>query len=143
MEMQEDVGQYAERARTRRLVVLFEPSYELNSDEGRTRMNRLGYVKNLERTVNNLGAKVLDVTLLKNTPNRLNPTAAYVIQQDETTIARYEPDHVFSDPGLDSPLVKFDTFYQSPLTGLAYPIIGGIPVLRSNSAVLTSILSRD
>src|SRR5438105_3499560 len=58
---------------TRRLVVLFEPSYELNSDEGRARMNRLGYVKNLERTISNLGAKVLDITLLKNTPNRLNP----------------------------------------------------------------------
>lgn len=55
--------------------VLFEPSYEFNSDEGRRRMDRLGYIKNIEGVVNSLGGKVLDINLLKNIINPLNPTA--------------------------------------------------------------------
>ena len=33
---------------TKKKLVLFEPSYELNSEEGKVRMDRLGYIKDIE-----------------------------------------------------------------------------------------------
>ncbi len=126
---------------TRRLAVLFEPSYELNNDEGRARMDRLGYIKDLQGATNAIGAKLLDIIPLKGTFNRLNPTVAYLIQPREVTIQKERSSKIFSDPGSDTPLEKLDNFYFSRHSGLSYPIIGGIPVLRSSSAILTSALA--
>ena len=125
---------------TRRLALLFEPSYELNSNEGRARMDQLGYIKNLKGAVNLAGGKLLDAIPLKRSFNPLNPTVAYVIEPGKADIGKERPTTIFSDPGTDTPLRKFENFYFSPSSGLSYPIIQGIPVLRSRSAVLTSAL---
>ena len=126
----------------RRYAILLEPSYELNSPEGRLRMDRLGYVRDLERTAIGLGAIVETIVPFANVSNKLNPTAAYVIRlADEARGAK--PDFPFSDPGGGSPLRKFDTFYFSSQRGVSYPVIDGIPILRSRAAVLTSALASD
>ena len=39
----------------KRKLILFEPSYELNSKDGQKRMDSLGYVKNIEGEVDKLG----------------------------------------------------------------------------------------
>jgi uncharacterized protein YbaR (Trm112 family) len=124
----------------RRYAVLFEPSYELNSAEGRARMEKLGYVRGLEATATGLGAKVLDVVPLTNIANPINPTAAFILEPPSSA-ARRGNVLMFSDPGSSSPLVKRDSYYFSPERGVAYPIIEGIPILRSSAAVLTSALA--
>ena len=65
---------------TKKKLVLFEPSYELNSKEGKARMDRLGYIKDIEGTVLKLGGKVVDIVPIKNTSNSLNPTACFIIE---------------------------------------------------------------
>lgn len=125
---------------SRRAAVLFEPSYELNSDEGRARMDRLGYVRNLEGTARQFGANVVCVRRLENTINLLNPTTIYVIQPSETASIAKPEGEVFSDPGTDNPLDRRDGFYFSAASALSYPIIDGIPILRSSAAILTSAL---
>ena len=45
---------------TKDKLVLFEPCYEINSDEGKKRMDSLGYIKNLHMKLRNL-----EVVLLK------------------------------------------------------------------------------
>ena len=126
----------------RRKVILFEPSYELNSSQGRERMDRLGYVRNLEGVARELGATVDEVTPLKQVSNPLNPTVAYVLSPGDNVASDSGPnDELFSDPGTSNPLVKFASCYFSPKRGVAYPIIEGIPILRSRAAVLASALS--
>jgi ubiquinone/menaquinone biosynthesis C-methylase UbiE len=46
-------------------LVLFEPSYEMATDEGKERMRRLGYVKGLSEVAEQLGMKVVDYRLTK------------------------------------------------------------------------------
>jgi len=60
-------------------IILFEPSYELNSKEGKKRMKKLGYIKGIEKEVIKLGGKMKSVKLIVDPSNSLNPTACYVI----------------------------------------------------------------
>jgi hypothetical protein len=127
---------------TRRKLVLFEPSYANNSEQGRQRMERLGYIRDLDRHAWELGATVEDVRPLKNIDNPENPTVAYVIVPAGAEAKPAGVPAAFADPGTDNPLVKFDSCYFSPERGVSYPVIEGIPVFRSEAAVLTSALSK-
>lgn len=124
----------------RRYAVLFEPSYELNTSEGRARMESHGYIRGLENAAQSLGATVEDVIPLRSGSNKLNPTAAFVIKPAEEG-PMFAPGHQFADPGGNSPLQRYDTFFFSPERGVSYPIIDGIPILRSSAAVLTSAMA--
>ena len=65
----------------RKLVVLFEPSYENNSPEGRARMDSLGYVKSLRGAIEGAGGSLIDSMQIINNDflrSPLNPTWAYV-----------------------------------------------------------------
>lgn len=63
----------------RRKLVLFEPSYELATEEGKARMRQHGYVRGLREQLESLGAKVEGVTPLPLIHNPLNPTACIVV----------------------------------------------------------------
>ena len=49
--------------------------------------------------------------------------------------------NIFSVPGTDFDIVKVDNFYYSNVTGLCYPILKSIPILKSSSAILASCFS--
>jgi hypothetical protein len=51
-----------------------------------------------------------------------------------------EEGRFFSDPATNFPLTDLGDCYFSPTTGFSYPVIRGIPVLRTAAAVLTSAL---
>jgi uncharacterized protein YbaR (Trm112 family) len=125
----------------RRKVVLFEPAYEINSDEGRRRMERLGYVRDLPGAITALGAQFNAVIPIVNVANPLNPTAAYVIDPPvigNTPSNEVITPEIFADPGTNDPLRRDPDSYFSTRQGVSYPIIQGIPVLRSDKAVLTT-----
>jgi len=116
--------------------VLFEPSYELNSDEGKQRMERLGFIRDIEGTVTSLGGKVLDIKPLVNPSNPLNPTACYVIEPPELLKVKKHDEPIFSVPGSDYSLTKNTDFYVSSDTGLLFPILADIPILKMQSGIL-------
>ena len=123
---------------TKRKLVLFEPSYELNSKEGRARMDSLGYIKNIEAEVANLGGKVTDVIPVYNVGNPLNPTACYVIEPPEDKFVALDSP-VYCVPGTDFKMEKNGAFLSSKDTGLVFPILDGIPILRTKSAILATV----
>lgn len=127
---------------TRKKLVLFEPSYELNNSEGRRRMDRLGYIKGLESMATKLGAKVVDLQPLEIVSNPLNPTACFVIEPpavDLSPMSKVDTEPtVFTIPGTDLGLSNVDNFLVSPEAGLVFPVLGGIPVLRRDSAILAT-----
>jgi SAM-dependent methyltransferase len=118
-------------------VILFEPSYELNSIKGKQRMNKLGYIKNIRSVVKKLGGKLIDVFPTKYVNNPLNPTACYVIIPPGKQIRKANK-ITFSAPGTDFSLKKELSFYVSKQTGYAYPIFKDIPILKNNSSVLVT-----
>lgn len=129
---------------TKKKLILFEPCYEANSDEGKMRMDSLGYIKNLENEAIALGGEVLDRIEIKSTENPLNPTYCFVIGVPQTEASKTtDVTKAFSEPGTNNALQKLDNFYFSNKTGLSYPIIDSIPILKSNNAILTSALCKD
>ncbi|WP_417682579.1 class I SAM-dependent methyltransferase [Roseibium sp.] len=124
-------------------LVLFEPSYELNSDEGKKRMDRLGYIKDIEGTVAALGGRLLDVVPVSAVANPLNPTACYVIEpaMHPTRLSEaYGGRAALTVPGTAFELMKTDGFWYSKETGLAFPELKGIPILKSDNGILASHL---
>lgn len=124
-------------------LILFEPSYELNTNAGKARMDRLGYIKDIEGTVAALGGILKDMIPIKNVANLLNPTACFIIQPPSVKDgdqSGFKSKSIFSVPGSDFPLEVHEGFMVSAETGLAFPILKGIPVLKANSAILATSL---
>lgn len=121
-------------------LILFEPSYELNSPEGKARMDRLGYIKDIEGAVNRLGAVLDRIVPIQNVRNPLNPTHCYVIKPPEGTASASNASQPFAVPGTDYPLVEREGFFVSCDTGLAFPILKGIPILKPSSGILATSL---
>lgn len=105
----------------RRIVVLFEPSYEQCTDEARLRMDRLGYVRDLPKHIKDLGFELKEFFPINNISNPLNPTYCHVIQLRDDV--RYTiDDTVFVCPISDEILVRMSGYYWSEG--------GGMPILK-------------
>jgi Methyltransferase domain len=119
-------------------LLLFEPCYEIASEEGRDRMDRLGYIKGLAASISSFDVELVDVIPLSNSTNPLNPTACYVINSRGVN----SPAGGLSLPGFTVPGTNFhletrDGFLVSRETGVAFPCLEGIPILREGHAILT------
>jgi len=69
-------------------------------------MDKLGYIKNIAEETKKLGGKIIDIQLIKNTVNHLNPTACYVISPPQNNTPRKDNSVQFSVPGTNMPLIK-------------------------------------
>ena len=127
---------------TRHMLVLCEPCYEINSEEGKRRMDKLGYIKNLDGVVQALGGTVIEKVRIEHPHNPINPAVCFVIKPPPSDIATSQAPEaeIFSVPGTNMPLQRLDGFYFSNDTGLCFPVLKSIPVLKSNAAILASAL---
>ncbi len=126
-------------------LVLFEPCFEINTKEGKQRMEKFGYIKNVDGIVEELGGEMIEKIVIKNIANPLNPTVCFVIKPPlivgQSLKKISVEDNIFSVPGTNIPLKLVEDFYFSNQTGLCYPMLKNIPILKSNSAILASSLS--
>ncbi|MEX1189849.1 MAG: methyltransferase domain-containing protein [Bacteroidia bacterium] len=118
-----------------RYLVLLEPTYELASDEAKARMDHHGYVKNLKQTAEKLGFKIVENRLFEHSINPLNPTGLTIIEKNASAPAA---ETIFICPVTGGSLAKEDDCYYAPESLLAYPIVGGIPCLLAENAILAS-----
>lgn len=121
----------------RRAVVLIEPLYELANVEAQARMAAHGYVRGLKEVAENLGALVRDYRLLPYCGNALNPSGVVLIEKSDITSPNKQ-DIQWRCPLTHSTLTAHPTFFSSRETGIVYPVLGGIPLLRSSHAVVAS-----
>jgi hypothetical protein len=125
-------------------LVLFEPCYEINTDAGKERMDWLGYIKNLDGVIAELGGKIIERITIRNIVNPLNPTACFVIlpppSVSQKPVKDASPEGIFSVPGAHYPLKKVDDFFFSQETGLCFPVLKNVPVLKTQTAILASAL---
>ena len=120
-------------------LVLFEPSYELNSKKGKLRMEKLGYIKGIEKEVKKLGGIMENIKLIEDPVNSLNPTTCYIISVNKNSYD-LQTNQKFTVPGSDLELEMNDNFMISKDTGLSFPILKNIPILKSELAILSTAL---
>jgi ubiquinone/menaquinone biosynthesis C-methylase UbiE len=125
----------------RDLVVLVEPLYELANSEAQSRMQKHGYVRNLKKTAELLGASVIDYRLLDYCGNSLNPSGLVIMAKNKKNEIK-DSKTFWRCPVTHSKLTASNQGYYSQSTGIAYPVLGGIPLLRSCHAIVASSFER-
>jgi SAM-dependent methyltransferase len=121
-----------------RYVLLIEPCYELASPEGKARIDKLGYCKNLRLRAEALGMKVVLHEPYPNTANPLNPTAITVIEKNPHT-PHAQP--IYQCPRFKKSLTTGETFCFGSDTLAVYPVLAGIPCLRKENAIIAGLYS--
>ena len=128
---------------TKDKLLLFEPCYEMASPLGRKRMDELKYIRNVKKTIVELGGTLAETLVIQNNTNPLTPTVCYVIYPPQRKVkdSSYKKNSSnFTIPGTNYPLTQLDNFYVSIDTGICFPILKSIPIFRNKSAILASAL---
>ena len=122
---------------TRKVLILFEPHFESACSEGKERMKRLGYIRNLEEIIAGCGGELIELVKLPITANALNHTHCYVIKPNRHNSFTRKP---ITKPQLVCPRgmgpldMEANGCIISSTGLLAYPLVSGIPLLRSHLA---------
>jgi hypothetical protein len=129
----------------RNLVILFEPLYELASREARTRMDEHGYVQGLREAAEKCAVEIKAFKLLDFVLNPLNPTGVIVLSKADSWSAS---DKTADDdllpwmcPLSNSRLLPKGDYYSASGTGLVYPVLKEIPMLRKEHVMVASGLA--
>jgi len=120
----------------RRAVVLVEPIYELASSEAQSRMHAHGYVRGLKETAESLGAIVIDYRLLGYSANPLNPSGLVLIEKKTSKAVGAEP--TWRCPLTHTPVSDLGDVFVAEQSGLVYPVLRGIPMLRAEHGIVAS-----
>lgn len=122
----------------RKAVVLVEPIYELASEQARQRMSEHHYVKGLREVAERLGAKVAKYELLELCSNPLNPSGVVLLEKPNPSF--HQDQVLWQCPLTGAPLKDCSDYFFAEQTGIAFPVLSGIPLLRSEHAVVASLL---
>lgn len=123
----------------RRAVVFVEPIYEFATLEGKKRMEKHGYIKGLYKVAQNMNCSIKEYKLLDYTETPLNPTGVLTITKNSLKgkqISVKSLDLKWICPLSKSSLMKYDDAFFSNKSGLAYPILKDIPLLRPENAIV-------
>lgn len=124
---------------TRRTLVLVEPLYELSDASVQARMREHGYVRGLHDTLTRLGAPPSRHERLPFCVTARNPSGLIVVEKDPPAPALARST-AFQCPLTATPLETREDVCLSRETGLAYPVVRGIPLLRPEHAFVASKL---
>lgn len=120
----------------RKWVVLLEPAYEFAEAEAKSRMEKHGYVKNIAKTISELGFKLVRSEPFPISSNPLNPTGLYLI--DVNADAGSQVDFKYRCPVAHVCMQPFKDVFFARESMLAYPVLDGVPYLLASHAVLAS-----
>jgi SAM-dependent methyltransferase len=120
----------------RKWLVLLEPAHDLASEEARRRMEGHGYVRDLATTIRSLGLDLAEHRLFPVSANPLNPTGLYLVKVDGPV--GEVRDFRFQCPISGTPLEPGADAYYSRDSFLAFPVLGGVPCLLENNAILAT-----
>lgn len=126
---------------TKKYLFLFEPCFERSDYSSKKRMLKHNYIQNLENEVITLGGNILDIKRIKNPANENNPTFCFIVNPPVTSQIDCSKKNEFSLPGTENTLTKFENYFYSKDTGLLFPIINGIPILKSDKGILANFLT--
>lgn len=123
-------------------VVLVEPIFELASEAAQNRMLQHGYVRGLKDQAESLGAEVVEYRLLDVTSNPLNPSGVLLIKKSNSDCDGPEKGELkWSCPVTSAILKRQPEFFYAEEVGIAYPVLGGVPMLRPEHAIVASAIA--
>lgn len=122
----------------KKAVVLIEPAYEFASLEAQERMRAHGYVRGLKEAAITLDFEVLNHSILPICSNPLNPSGILILRKKPPSPTGSEINSPWQCPITKTPLNASDQGYYSTESGLAYPVLKNIPLLRAEHAVIAS-----
>lgn len=127
---------------SKKAVILIEPIYELANKKAKSRMTKLRYVTNLKKYSKECGAEILDYRLLDHVDNPLNPSGVIKLLKKPQITKPTIKENIWQCPITKTELVRKKDIFLSPSTGLIYPVIRGIPMLRPNHGIIASQIKK-
>jgi ubiquinone/menaquinone biosynthesis C-methylase UbiE len=121
---------------SRKRLLLFEPSFEDNTEEGQKRMTKLGYVRDLPKWIQKAGGMLVDKFPLECVANQLNPTYCYVVEKKNPSLSFGLNEMHYRCPASHVELKDRGNYWWSREGALAYPKINNISLLRNKDAIL-------
>jgi len=123
----------------RKAVVLVEPIYELASEEAQVRMAQHGYVQGLKSTAEQMNVSVVEYGLLDVSWNSLNPSGVVVIDK-KNYVGKKALDLkvLWQCPITGVELKDQNDLFFAEETGIAYPVMRNIPMLRAEHGIIAS-----
>lgn len=118
----------------RKAVVMVEPIYELAPPQAQERMRANGYITGLYDTALKLGGVIQEYKMLDVIDNPLNPSGVIIIEKQSNNNKLIQ----WQCPLTNASLEALDEVYYASATGVIYPIISRIPVLRKENAIIAS-----
>ena len=119
-------------------VVLVEPAYELANVAARAHMDAHGYVRGLTNAAKQFGAEVVEHRLLEVNGNPLNPSGLWVLRKNNAAKTVPSVTSKWQCPLTQTNLTARGDVYISEETGIIYPVVRGIPMLRPEHAIVAS-----
>ena len=123
---------------TNRYLVLFEPIYELSTNETKKYMDNHGYIKNLYKYLEELNYNIIDYKILfKNNKLSLNSTGVIIVEKNKAV--EDTPQNIKETP-FACPVSKkrlnfiVGEYYSSDIFSV-YPSICDIPILLEENAI--------
>jgi hypothetical protein len=118
-------------------VVLIEPIYELGTPEAQARMDEQLYVKGLKKSAEFLELEVLEYRLLDFCHRPSNPSGVLILRKPGNSLLP-KASSPWACPLTYSELSITKDLFYSVTTGIGYPVIKGIPMLRPEHAIVAS-----
>lgn len=123
-------------------VVLLEPSYELGNEETKKRIKDLGYIDDLNGTIEKLKLKAIKNELFRMTTYNNNTAITILEKEKKNQEDSLQPNQshaaAYACPKCKAGLHQHEEAYFCPECFSLYPIIQKIPVLNANHAILCS-----
>lgn len=117
-------------------LVLVEPAYEFANQTQQARMMKHGYCTNLISHIRELGLELVDTKILSDSMNPDNPSMMLTIRKKG---GKANPPQ-FCCPESHGELTQVEQFMYSKQSMLAYPVLQGIPCLRSSNSIIATKL---
>ena len=114
-------------------LILFEPHYEIASKKQKKRMDKLKYIKGLEKTIKSLNCKYEIIPLDQNV-NKLNCSSLFVLYKNNFSKKRGKNKTSYVD-AQKSLLSKVDNFLYSKNNFKIYPILSEIPIFSETTNI--------
>jgi len=124
---------------TRKYLVLLEPIYELSDSEGKSHMDKHGYIKNIYKIAIELGYKIIDYRILfESNAGSHNNTGVVLIEKSSNKFEKRNIINPLACPVTKLPLslIKKHQFCKESL--LLYPVINDIPCLLPENAIIAT-----
>lgn len=116
-------------------LILVEPSYELGNAETRANIENHKYIRNLKKTIDDLGYKVLKHELFP-IGTYTNQPAIFIIEKQNNQALSDNVD--FACPVCKSDLKIHEGNYFCSECNLVYPVLSDIPILDASRAIFFS-----